>query len=149
MPSPPYFMFISSTYFIRSIACCFPMYSKRVPPKSFVILYLPSEKAPAPPKPLIIEQLLHEIQLFTFFPSIGHFLFASSCPASKTAILQSGFLSISSYAPKIPPGPAPIIITSYLSIYYILPPIIMVLYYMLQAQLCTYVRHYTLLHVPL
>ena len=66
----------------------------------------------APPKPLIIEQLLQEIQLFIFFPSIGHFLLASSCPASKTAILQSGFFSISSYAPKIPPGPAPMIITS-------------------------------------
>lgn len=51
--------------------------------KSFVILYFPSEKAPAPPKPLIIEQLLQEIQLFIFFPSIGHFLLASSCPASK------------------------------------------------------------------
>ena len=94
------------------MAGCLPICSYKVPPKSFVILYFPSEKAPAPPKPLIIEQLLQEIQLFIFFPSIGHFLLASSCPASKTAILQSGFFSISSYAPKIPPGPAPMIITS-------------------------------------
>ena len=47
------------------------IYSYNVPPKSLVILYFPSENAPAPPKPLIMEQLLHPIQDFTLSPSMG------------------------------------------------------------------------------
>ena len=90
------------------------MYSYRLPPKSFVILYFPSENAPAPPNPLMTEQLSHPTQLLIFVPSIGHFLLLSSCPASNTATLRSGACFVSSYAENIPPGPAPIIITSYL-----------------------------------
>ena len=83
-----------------------------MPPKSLVILYLPSEKAPAPPKPLIIEQLLQLMQLGILSPSIGHFLPDNLCPASKTAIESSGCFFANSYVAKIPPGPAPITITS-------------------------------------
>jgi hypothetical protein len=61
-------------------------------------LYLPSEKAPAPPKPLIIEHVGQEIQLFTLSPSIGHFLFSSGLPLSKTAICKSEFNLTSSKA---------------------------------------------------
>ena len=112
VPSPPNLRLISSTYFIRSIAFCLPMYSCRDPPKSFVMLYFPSENAPAPPKPFIIAQDLQLMQDLILIPSMGHLRFLSSLPASKTAILRSVFFSVSWYAEKIPPGPAPIIITS-------------------------------------
>ena len=115
MPSPPWLMLISSTYSISSMAFFFPMYSKRVPPNWFVILYFPSEKAPAPPKPFIMEQGLQPTQLFTFTPSMGHFLFSRGFPDSKTDILRLGFSFTNSYALNIPPGPAPIINTSALS----------------------------------
>ena len=49
------------------------MYSKRVPPKSLVMLYLPSEKAPAPPKPDMMEQVLQPMQDLTVVPLMGHF----------------------------------------------------------------------------
>ena len=97
----------------ESTAFCLPIYSYSVPPKSFVILYFPSENAPAPPNPHMIEQCLQLIQFLILSPSIGHFLFFKVYPSSNTAILYSCFFFISSYAAKIPPGPAPIIITSY------------------------------------
>ncbi len=112
VPAPPWEMLISSTYSINSTASFFPIYSCSVPPNWFVILYFPSENAPAPPKPFMIPQLLQCIHAFTFFPSIGHFLFSRLLPASNTAILNSGFSFTSSYAEKMPPGPDPIIITS-------------------------------------
>ena len=58
VPSPPKARLILSTYSINSRADFFPIYSYKVPPKSLVILYFPSENAPAPPKPLMIEQFL-------------------------------------------------------------------------------------------
>ena len=64
----------------------------------------------------MIAHVLQLMQLFIFFPSIGHFLFSSGFPASNTATFSSGAFFISSYAAKIPPGPAPIMITSYLLI---------------------------------
>ena len=55
-------------------------------------------------------------------------------PSSNTATLVSGDFFISSYAEKIPPGPAPIIITSY-SIHY--PPTGNFLeYYIIESGLC-------------
>ena len=61
---------ISSTYSIRSMAGCLPICSYKVPPKSFVILYFPSEKH-LPCQTTHKEQLLQEIQLFILlhFPS--------------------------------------------------------------------------------
>ena len=47
---------------------------------------------------------------------MGHLLFSSGFPASNTATFNSGAFFTSSYAAKIPPGPAPIMITSYLLI---------------------------------
>ena len=67
-----------------------------MPPKSFVMLYLPSEKAPAPPKPLIIEQLLQLTQVLTLSPSMGQTRFFSTFPASKTAIFSPGAFLVSS-----------------------------------------------------
>src|SRR5699024_6624947 len=67
---PPYLTFTSSTYSINASAVSLPICSYRLPPKSLVILYLPSEKAPAPPKPDIMEQVLHFIHVFTFLPSM-------------------------------------------------------------------------------
>ena len=98
------------------------------------MLYLPSENAPAPPNPFIIAHVGHLIQALTFLPSIGHFLFSNVLPSSNTATLVSGDFFISSYAEKIPPGPAPIIITSY-SIHY--PPRRNFLgYYIIESGLC-------------
>ena len=96
VPSPPYSMLMASTYSIRQVACLFPIYSWRVPPKSLVILYFPSENAPAPPKPLMMEQDLQPMQLFTLSPSIGQRRFSRACPASKTAIFSAGFSFVSS-----------------------------------------------------
>ena len=109
---------ISDNQYLFMVMCInkvtdLPIYSYNVPPKSLVILYFPSEKAPAPPKPLIIEQLLQPIQVLIFSPSIGHFLLSKACPASNTPIFKSEFCFTNSYAAKIPPGPAPTIITSY------------------------------------
>ena len=119
VPSPPKARLILSTYSINSNADFLPIYSYSVPPKSLVILYLPSENAPAPPKPLIIEQFLQWIQDFTLSPSIGQWRFVNSFPISKTAIFKSGLFSNNSYAVNIPPGPAPTITTSYI----MFPPI--------------------------
>ena len=90
-----------------------PMYSCMVPPKSLVILYLPSEKAPAPPKPDMIAQVLHLTQDFTLSPSIGHLRFSRALPVSNTATFKSGRLVANSYAEKMPPGPAPMMMISY------------------------------------
>ena len=46
------------------------------PPKALVMLYFPSEKAPAPPKPLIMEQLLQLMQLLILSPSMGQWRFS-------------------------------------------------------------------------
>ena len=62
-----------------------------VPPKSLVILYFPSENAPAPPKPLMIAQVLQPIQVFTFSPSMGQWRLLNGLPASNTAIFNPGF----------------------------------------------------------
>ena len=89
------------------------MYSCRVPPKSLVMLYLPSEKAPAPPKPLMMAQVLHLMQDVTFLPSMGHLRFSSGLPVSNTATLRSGRFIANSYAENMPPGPAPMMMMSY------------------------------------
>ncbi len=47
---------------------------------------LPIGNAPAPPKPLMIEQLLHLMQVLTLSPSIGQWRFSRLWPASMTAI---------------------------------------------------------------
>jgi len=60
------------------------------------MLYLPSENAPAPPKPLMIEQLLQPMQLLTFLPSMGQWRFSRLWPASKTATLSEGASFVSS-----------------------------------------------------
>ncbi len=72
-----------------------PMCSWSVPPKSFVMLYFPSENAPAPPKPLMIEHVWHLMHDFTRSPSMGQRRLASGWPASKTAIFRprSSFVS--------------------------------------------------------
>ena len=54
------------------------------------------DDAPAPPKPLIMAQVLHLIQVFTLSPSIGQCLLLRGFPASKTAIFKSLFCFISS-----------------------------------------------------
>ena len=77
---------------INSIAVSDPICSYKVPPKSLVMLYFPSEKAPAPPKPLIIEQVSHFIHDFIFFPSIGHALLSKAFPFSIIAIFKFLFL---------------------------------------------------------
>ena len=74
------------------------MYSYSVPPKSFVMLYFPSENAPAPPNPCMMEQDAQFTQDFTFTPSIGQCRFSSAWPASTTRTLKSGASFISSYA---------------------------------------------------
>ena len=86
-----------------------------MPPKSLVILYFPSEKAPAPPKPFIILQGLQFIQDLILTPSIGHLRFSKTFPVSIINILMFLFNFNNSYAEKIPPGPAPIIAISYIS----------------------------------
>ena len=103
------------------MASFFPMYWWRLPPNSLVILYLPSLKAPAPPKPFIMAQVGQLIQPLIFTPSIGHFLFSRGFPASRIQIFSSGLRRTSSKAVNIPPGPAPIIAQSYF-IYFELYP---------------------------
>ena len=59
--------------------------------------------------------VLNSLQLmqdFTLSPSMGHRRRFRACPASRTATRSSGHRWVSSYAVKIPPGPAPIMITS-------------------------------------
>ena len=75
---------------MSSMACFLPMYSYSVPPKSFVRLYLPSENAPAPPKPFMIAQVGQPMQCLTVLPSMGHLRFSSGWPSSNTAIFLSG-----------------------------------------------------------
>ena len=53
------------------MAFCLPMYSYSVPPKALVRLYLPSENAPAPPKPFMMAQVLQWMQDLTLSPSMG------------------------------------------------------------------------------
>ena len=113
VPSPPLATLISSTYSISAMASSRPIYSYSVPPNSLVMLYFPSEKAPAPPKPFIMAQEGHLMQLFTFTPSMGQWRLSSARPASSMAIFAVGHFCTSSYAAKIPPGPPPIINTSY------------------------------------
>ena len=72
------------------------MYSCSVPPKLLVMLYFPSENAPAPPKPLIIEQVLQLMHDFTVVPLMGQRRFESAWPASNTAIFSSGRSLVSS-----------------------------------------------------
>ncbi len=76
------------------------------------MLYLPSENAPAPPKPFMIAQVGQCTQVLIRSPSIGHLRFSSGLPASNTATRIPGASLVSSYAVKIPPGPAPTTITS-------------------------------------
>ena len=47
------------------------MKSVSQPPKAVVKLYLPSEKAPAPPKPHMVWQTLQSMQLLTFPATMG------------------------------------------------------------------------------
>ena len=46
---------------------------------------------PAPPKPLMIAQVLQPIQVFTFSPSMGQWRLLNGLPASNTAIFNPGF----------------------------------------------------------
>ena len=78
------------------MAFCLPMYSYSVPPNSLVRLYLPSEKAPAPPKPFMMAQVLQWMQDLTLSPSMGQCRFSSGLPASSTATFHSGLRCISS-----------------------------------------------------
>ena len=57
------------------------------------MLYFPSEKAPAPPKPLMMLQTGQRMQDFTFFPSMGHLRWFSGRPSSKTATFSLLFIN--------------------------------------------------------
>ena len=72
------------------------MCSYKVPPNWFVILYLPSENAPAPPNPFMIPQVLQLIHDLILTPSIGHFLLSKGFPDSNNAIFKLGFNFIAS-----------------------------------------------------
>ena len=78
------------------MAFCLPMYSYSVPPKALVRLYLPSENAPAPPKPFMMAQVLQWMQDLTLSPSMGQRRFSSELPASSTATFHSGLRCTSS-----------------------------------------------------
>ena len=56
---------------MRSMTSCAGMKSVSQPPKAVVKLNLPSEKAPAPPKPHMVSQTLHWIQSFTLPATMG------------------------------------------------------------------------------
>src|SRR5699024_2131443 len=86
--------------------------SGRVPPTSGERESFPSENAPAPANPVEMEQGLHPMQTFVFL--FGHVRFSIERPFSSIRTFKSGLFCISSYAQKIPDGPAPIIITSYI-----------------------------------
>ena len=108
----PNSMKILSTLSTRSLAFSLSLIiSTRSPPISGLKFNVPSENVPEPPTPHII---LHGSQLIHLpFLTMGHFLLFMSLPLSTIRI--SNDLSTSSYAANIPAGPAPTIITSYLS----------------------------------
>jgi len=111
VPSPPKARLILSTYFINSNADFFPIYSKSVPPKSLVILYFPSENAPAPEKPhVMLQNGLHFTHSFSVLS--GHFRSSTRFPCSIRRILFPGFFLSISYAKNAPAGPPPTTIKS-------------------------------------
>ena len=61
----------------------------------------------------MMAQVLHLMQDLTVLPSMGHLRCARGAPVSSTATRSLGASLFSSYAVKIPPGPAPMIIMSY------------------------------------
>ena len=65
----------------------------------------------APANPVVIAHGLHPTQRFV--TRFGQFLFSMDLPFSIIRTFKSFLFSINSYAQKIPPGPAPIIMTSY------------------------------------
>ena len=84
-----------STYSISSMAFFSPMYWCRSPPKLVVILYLPSDRVPAPPNPYIILQGLQPIQWSTLPSVIGQVLFWTFLPPSiiRTFLFVLSFLN--------------------------------------------------------
>ena len=95
---------------MSSVALSYPKISGRFPPTSGERESFPSEKAPAPAKPVVIEHGLQPTHTFVFL--FGQTRFSIGLPFSIIKIFSSGFSLISSYAQKIPDGPAPMMITS-------------------------------------
>ena len=71
--SAPNFKYISSDSLISSIALSYPNISGRLPPTSGDKDNLPSEKAPAPANPVVIEHGLQPTQFLVL--RLGQFLF--------------------------------------------------------------------------
>ena len=95
---------------MSSVALSYPKISGRFPPTSGERESFPSEKAPAPAKPVVMEHGLQPTH--TLVVLFGQTRFSIGLPFSIIKIFSSGFSLISSYAQKIPDGPAPMMITS-------------------------------------
>ena len=104
---------------MSSISLSSPIYSPSQPPYSVVMLNFPSEYAPAPPKPFVIEHAgRHCPDLFcghlsSLCSSTGQRRSSMLLPLSNTKIFKSGLFLISSYAHIYPLGPAPTMMTLY------------------------------------
>ena len=83
------------------------------------MIYLPSEKAPAPASPSIMAQDLQLIHLVTFFVIMGHTLLSRSAPFSISITEADGLFCFIRHAHISPPMPPPIIAISYLFFIYL------------------------------
>ena len=82
------------------------------PPYSVLMTYLPSEKAPAPPIPSIMAQLLHRTHRLVCPATMGHLRCSRGLPCSTRQTWREGSFSVRRWAAISPPMPPPMMSTS-------------------------------------